>query len=181
MNKIYASSVHCLTLVLGMMTMSPVMASTSVETRMSQKELILPEVSAPIANYVPYTITGKTVYISGQVPRVGSEMKFKGRVGQGGQMTEIQATEAAKICALNILAHLKAAAGSLDNVVKCVKLTGYINATPDFENHSQVMNGASDVMVDAFGESGKHARAAVGVASLPLGAVVEIDGIFEIK
>jgi enamine deaminase RidA (YjgF/YER057c/UK114 family) len=141
-------------------------------------ELDLPQVSLPIANYLPYLISNNMVFISGQLPLENGKVKFVGKLGQ--TVSIEQGQEAARLCALNILAQLKAAIGSLDKVKRCIKLSGFVNATDDFTAHPQIINGASDLMVEAFGEPGKHARAAVGVSSLPLGAAVEIEAIFEI-
>ena len=143
------------------------------------KDLKLPEVSVPVANYVPYVVVGKIVYISGQLPFEDGKIKFTGKLGD--KISLEQGQSAAKLCALNILAQLKAAAGSLENVKRCVKLTGFVNSTPDFITQPQVINGASDFIVEVFADKGKHARSAVSVASLPFDAAVEIEAIFEIE
>lgn len=141
-------------------------------------ELVLPKVTQPIANYLPYLVIDKMVYISGQLPLEEGKVKITGQLGDTVSIEEGQ--EAARLCAMNILAQLQAAAGSLKNVKRCIKLTGFINAIPEFTAHPQVMNGASDLMVKVFAEPGKHVRAAVGVSSLPLNAAVEVDAIFEL-
>lgn len=153
--------------------------SESVEDKLSQMNLKLPTVTAPVANYVPYVIAGKLVFISGQLPLEDGKIKFAGKIGD--KVSETEGAEAAKLSALNILANLKAAVGSLDKVKRCVKITGFVNSTTDFTAHPKIINGASDLIVAAFGDKGKHARAAVGVPSLPLGAAVEVEAIFELQ
>jgi len=139
--------------------------------------LSIPDPQPPMANFLPFTISGNLVYISGQIP---------GRAGLAGKLgryfTIEQGQEAARSCALNVLAWLKqACAGDLDRVVRCVQLRGYVNCVPEFTDQPQVINGASDLIVSIFGESGRHARTAIGVNSLPLGAPVEVDAVFEIS
>ncbi|MBT3701746.1 MAG: RidA family protein, partial [Alphaproteobacteria bacterium] len=130
--------------------------------------------------YVPYVISGNLVYVSGQVPVVDGEVKFKGKVGD--DVDVATAAQAARACALNIIAQVKAACdGDLDRVNRCIRLGGFINATADFTEQPQVINGASDLLVEIFGDAGRHARFAVGAGSLPLGVAVEIDAIFEIS
>ena len=141
-------------------------------------ELPVTEVISPIAQYVTMVQTGNWVVISGQLPRRPDFSIVKGKLGS--TLSVEQGYYAAHLCALAIIAQLKAKIGDLSRVRRCVKLTGYINATPEFTDHSLVMNGASDVMVQFFGEAGKHARATVGVTSLPLGSAVEVEAIFEI-
>jgi enamine deaminase RidA (YjgF/YER057c/UK114 family) len=141
--------------------------------------LTLPELAIPVANYVPYVVTDKRVYISGQIPVQGSQVNFIGKLGK--DFTIEQGQEAARACALHVLALIRhACGGNLDKVVRCVRLGGFINSTPEFTDQPQVMNGASDLMVLVLGERGRHARAAVGVNSLPRGVAVEVDAIFEI-
>ena len=141
-------------------------------------ELELPQVTMPIANYLPYLVVDNMVFISGQLPMENGKVAFTGQLGAA--VSVEQGSEAAHLCGLNILAQLKAAIGSLDKVKRCVKLSGFVNAVPEFTDHPKVINGASDLMVRVFGEKGKHARAAVGVSSLPLGAAVEVEAVFEI-
>ncbi|WHA05579.1 RidA family protein [Candidatus Bandiella numerosa] len=117
--------------------------------------------------------------MSGQLPMEEGRVKFTGKLGENIAIED--GVEAAKLCALNIVAQLKSAVGSLDKVKRCVKLTGFVNSASDFTSHPQVINGASDIIVKIFGDKGKHARAAVGVSSLPLGASVEVEAIFEIE
>lgn len=150
-----------------------------IEARLKAAGIELPPAPAPAANYVPYVVSGNMVFVAGQVPFVGSERHFVGRVGTDYGVEEAQ--QAARIVALNIIAQVKSACeGDLDRVVRCVKLGGFVNCTPDFLQHPQVINGASDVMVEVFGDKGRHARFAVGAPSLPFNVAVEIDAVFEI-
>ena len=140
----------------------------------------LPEVAAPAANYVPYVISGHTVFIAGQIPFLNGETMHLGRLGE--DLSVEQGLEAARACALNILAQANAAVdGDWSRIKRCVKLGGFVNCTPDFTDHPKVINGASDLIVAAMGAAGKHARFAVGAPSLPLGVCVEIDAIFEVE
>jgi enamine deaminase RidA (YjgF/YER057c/UK114 family) len=140
----------------------------------------LPEAAAPAANYVPYVISGSHIFISGQIPFLNGEKMHLGRLGDTLQVEE--GVKAAQACALNILGQVNAAVdGDWSRVVRCVKLGAFVNCTSDFTQHPAVVNGASDLMVGALGEAGKHARFAVGAPSLPLGVAVEIDAVFEIK
>ncbi|HJM93084.1 MAG: RidA family protein [Alphaproteobacteria bacterium] len=151
-----------------------------IEARLQELEITLPDAPAPAANYVPYVQTGNQVFVSGQVPWAGGERNFVGKVGAEFSIEEGQA--AARVVVLNIIAQLKAACGGdLDRVVRCVKLGGFVNCTSDFHNHPQVINGASDLMVDIFGDAGRHARFAVGAPALPFNVAVEIDAVFEVK
>ncbi len=139
----------------------------------------LPEPSAPAANYIPYVISSKLVFISGQVTIWNGERRFIGRVGDDISLDE--GYQAARLCGLNLIAQaIGAAAGDIDNIKRVVKLGGFVNATADFTDHPKVINGASDLMAEVFGEHGKHARFAVGSVSLPLGIAVEVDGVFEL-
>ncbi|MEL7486165.1 MAG: RidA family protein [Pseudomonadota bacterium] len=149
----------------------------SPEENLAALGLALPDAPAPVANYVPFVATGNLLFVSGQVS-FGPDGLVAGVVGE---TIDVEAAQsAAKLCALNLLAQVNAACGSLDRVARVVKLGGFVNCTPDFADHPKVINGASDLMVDVFGDRGKHARAAVGAPSLPLGAAVEVDGVFEI-
>ncbi|MFP6747359.1 MAG: RidA family protein [Alphaproteobacteria bacterium] len=151
-----------------------------VEARLAALDITLPEAPAPAANYVPFVRTGNQVFISGQVPWVGGERNFVGKVGAEFSVEEGRA--AARVVALNIIAQIKAACGGdLDRVVRCVKLGGFVNCPGDFHDHPKVINGASDLMVDVFGEAGRHARFAVGAAALPFNVAVEIDAVFEVR
>jgi enamine deaminase RidA (YjgF/YER057c/UK114 family) len=149
-----------------------------IDERLAELGITLPEASVPQANYVPYTVSGNLVFISGQVAVQDGEV-MKGKLGDN---IDIEAgRKAARACALNLITHLKTACGGdLDRVKKCLKLGGFVQGTPDFTNAPQVVNGASDLMVDVFGDAGRHARFAVAVACLPLDTAVEVDGVFEI-
>lgn len=149
-----------------------------IETRLTELGLTLPAAPAPVANYVPAVISGDLLFISGQISRGGDGTTMTGKLGGGVEVA--RGREAARVCALNILAQAKAALGSLDRIDRVVKLTGFVNATPDFVDHPQVVNGASDLLVDVLGDKGRHTRSAVGVAGLPLDAAVEIEAIIAI-
>jgi len=149
-----------------------------IDAKLAELGIALPDAPAPQANYIPYVVTGNLVFVSGQVSSAGGEV-IKGKLGENLDIEDGQ--KAARACALNILAQLKAACGGdLDRVKRVVKLGSFVNGAPDFTGPPQVTNGASDLMVAIFGDAGRHARFAVAVASLPLGAAVEIDGVFEI-
>jgi enamine deaminase RidA (YjgF/YER057c/UK114 family) len=153
--------------------------SGKIDARLKELGLELPAATAPIANYVPFTRAGNIVVVSGQVSVRNGKAEFVGKLGAG--MTVADAQQGAKLCALNILAHLKTACdGDLDKVKRVLRLGGFVNCTPDFTDMPQVVNGASDLMVAVFGDAGKHARAAVGVSSLPLGVSVEVEAMFEL-
>jgi len=150
-----------------------------INARLGELGLELPQASAPVANYVPFTRAGSLVIVSGQVSVRHGKAEFVGKLGR--EIGLAEGREAARLCALNILAHLKVACGGdLDRVTRVLRLGGFVNCTPEFTEMPQVVNGASDLMVELFGDSGRHARAAVGVASLPLGAAVEVEAMFEI-
>jgi enamine deaminase RidA (YjgF/YER057c/UK114 family) len=152
---------------------------SEVEKRLTAMNITLPQTTPPAANYVPYTISGNLVFISGQLPMKDGKPQDIGRVGK--DFTVEQAAGTACQCAINILAHLKAACGgNLDRVKRCVRLGVFVNSTDTFTDQPKVANGASDLMVAAFGDAGKHARFAVGVSQLPFGVAVEVDGTFEI-
>lgn len=153
--------------------------SEVIASRLEKLGITLPTPPQAIANYVPYSIVGSMVIISGQLPMKEGQLTHKGKVGQDMSIEDGQA--AARQCAINIITQLKAACGGdLGRVKKCVRLGGFVNGTPDFIDQPKIMNGASDLIVEVFGDAGRHARAAVGVNSLPLGAAVEVDAIFEI-
>ncbi len=139
----------------------------------------LPTAAIPVANYVPVVLSGNQAFVSGQVSLWNGEVRHVGRLGQN--ISIEQGQDAAKLCALNIISQLQLALGDLDRVARCIKLNIFVNSTPDFTDQPKVGNGASNLMVQVFGEAGKHARAAVGVAQLPLGVAVEVDGLFEIR
>lgn len=150
---------------------------TTPESRLADLGISLPEPMAAVANYVPYVITGNQLFVSGQVS-VGPEGLVKGRLGENMSLEDGQA--AARLCALNLIAQCKAAVSDLSRIKRVVKLGGFVNAHPDFVEIPQVINGCSDLMVDVFGEAGRHARSAVSSPVLPLGVAVEVDGVFEI-
>jgi enamine deaminase RidA (YjgF/YER057c/UK114 family) len=153
---------------------------SKAEEKLAALGLELPEAAAPVANYVGHTISGKTVYISGQLPYRNGKLAYTGRLGAGVMIDDGYA--AGRQCGLNILAHLKVACGGdLDRVARVLRLGGFVNCTPEFNDAPKCVNGASDLMVAVFGDAGRHARAAVGVASLPAGAAVEVDAIVELK
>ena len=154
------------------------MANT-IDARLKELGITIPEAPAPAANYVPFTTSGNLVFVAGQVPFVDGKLTKTGRVGEDASVED--GHEQARICAINLIAQVKVACGGdLDRVRRVVKLGGFVASAPDFTGHPAVVNGASDLMVDVFGDAGKHARFAVGANVLPLGCVVEIDGIFEI-
>jgi enamine deaminase RidA (YjgF/YER057c/UK114 family) len=150
----------------------------TIEARLAELGLTLPSAPNPVANYVPYAVTGSLLFISGQISKAADGTIVTGLVGRDVTVENGQA--AARLCALNILAQAKAALGDLDRIAQVVRLTGFVAATADFPDHPKVVNGASDLMVEVLGEKGRHTRAAVGVASLPLGSAVEIDAIIAI-
>lgn len=149
------------------------------EQRLLTKGIDLGEPTAPVANFVPTVRTGNLLFVAGQICAHGTKVTHVGRVGTDCSIEDGQA--AARLCALNVLAHVRKALGSLDKVTRVVQLQGFVNAAPDFAQHPQVINGASDLIVEIFGEAGKHARFAVGVSSLPFNAAVEVAAVFEVK
>lgn len=152
--------------------------SSQVLNKLAELKIELPQPAPPAATYAPWRKTGNHVYISGQLPMLNGQLQYLGKVGQ--DMDTETAAQAARLCALNILAQLEVACG-LDNVVACVKLGGFVNCIDTFTEQPKVINGASQLMIDVFGEAGMHARAAVGVNSLPLGVAVEVEAVFEVK
>ena len=151
-----------------------------IEAKLAELGIALPTPMAPVANYVPWVLSGAFVVVSGQVPAVDGKVAFAGKVGA--ELTAEQGKAAARQCLINVLGHLKAACGGdLDRVVRVVRLGGYIASIPAFTGHAQVMNGASDLAVAVFGEAGRHARTTIGVPVLPLDAAVEVEGMFEIR
>lgn len=150
-----------------------------IEARLKELGIELPEAASPAANYIPYVVSGKLVFVSGQITLLGGEILYKGRIGD--DLTVDDGYQAARLCGLNLLAQVKAAAGGdLDKVKRVVKLGGFVNSTPDFTNQPEVINGASDLMVEILGDMGKHARFAVSAGALPRNVAVEVDGIFEL-
>jgi len=151
-----------------------------IDARLSELGIELPEPPLPAANYVPFTRSGNTLYISGQVTFDNGELKYLGRVGA--DVDEADCKAAARLCGLNIIAVARHALdGDLDRVRQVLKLGGFVNATPDFTGHPGIINGASDLMVEVFGDRGKHARFAVGAGGLPLDVAVEVDAILEVE
>jgi enamine deaminase RidA (YjgF/YER057c/UK114 family) len=154
---------------------------SAIEARLKTLNISLPAAAAPVANYVPWVISGSLLVISGQLA-LGDDGKLDpGHVGKvGGAVSPEAARAAAQRCALNILAQAKAALGDLDRIRRCVRLGGFINAAPGFSQIAPIMNGASDLIVEILGEAGRHARSTVGVAELPLDCAVEVEAMFEI-
>jgi enamine deaminase RidA (YjgF/YER057c/UK114 family) len=153
--------------------------SGKIDARLKELGIELPEATAPVANYVPYTLSGKLVVVSGQITLLAGKPQYVGKLGRDIGIEDGQ--QAARLCALNILAHLRHACdGDLDRVKRVLRLGGFVNCTADFTEMPQVVNGASNLMVEVFGDAGRHARAAVGVASLPLGVAVEVEAMFEL-
>jgi len=151
-----------------------------IDDRLKELGIELPQAVAPVANYVGYVQTGSLVYTAGQVPLKDGKFQYQGVVGKDVSIED--ATSAARLCAINIISQVKAACdGDLDRVVRCVKLVGFVNGVAEFEGQPTIINGASDLMVEVFGDKGKHARSAVGAGSLPLNVSVEIEGIFEVE
>jgi enamine deaminase RidA (YjgF/YER057c/UK114 family) len=154
--------------------------SGRIDQRLAELKIELPTAASPAANYVPTVRTGNLLFVAGQIPMQNGKAEFVGKLGRDFNVDD--GRRAARLCALNVIAQVKAAlGGDLDRVRRCVRVGGFVNAVPDFGDHPQVVNGASDLLVDVFGEAGKHARAAVGVGSLPRGVAVEIDAVFEVS
>lgn len=153
--------------------------SGQFEQRLADMGITLPDAPAPAANYVPFVTVGDMVYVSGQIS-MDADGLIKGRLGE--DMDVDGGYAAARTCAIGLLAQVKAACGGdLDRLQRVVKLGGFVNSAPDFYDHPKVVNGASDLLAEALGDAGRHSRAAVGVAALPLGVAVEIEGVFQIK
>ncbi len=151
----------------------------TIEARLQSLSIELPQAGAPAANYVPFRRTGNLIYIAGQVCQWNGERRYLGRVGA--EIPIEDGIAAARLCGLNLIAHLKNACdGDLDRVVQCLRLGAFVNSAPDFFEQPRVANGCSDLMVEVFGDAGRHARTAIG-AQLPFNVAVEIDAIFEVK
>jgi enamine deaminase RidA (YjgF/YER057c/UK114 family) len=150
-----------------------------IEARLKALDLVLPKVPAPVADYVSYLHLNGQLFVAGQLPLKEGRIAVTGKLGAGLDVTQGQ--DAARLCGLNVLAQAKAALDDLDRIVQCLRLTGYVNAAPDFVDHPKVINGASELIVKVLGPKGRHTRAAVGCSSLPLGAAVEIDAIFAVN
>ena len=152
--------------------------SAHLEAKLKELGITLPEAPAPAANYVPFVQVGDIVYVSGQISANENGL-ITGKLGDG--MNTEEGAAAARVCAINLLAQVKAACGGdLDRLLRVVKLTGFVNSTTDYTDQPKVVNGASDLLVEALGDAGKHSRSAVSAASLPLGVAVEVEGIFQI-
>ena len=149
-----------------------------IEARLRELGIELPNASTPGANYVPFVRTGHLLVITGQLSQWNGERRFIGKLGR--EFTVEDGQKAARLCALNLVALARVALGNLDNIVRTVRLAGYINGTPDFAAQSQVMNGASDLFVEIFGDAGRHTRIAVGVNALPYDVAVEVEAMFEV-
>ena len=147
-----------------------------VEQRLKDLGITLPVPAAAVANYVPYVITGNLVFVSGQLPLENGKPAVLGKLGA--EVGVEDGVRAARLCALGLLAQLKAAVGDLDRVTRVVRLTAFVASTPDFTDQPKVVNGASDLMVEVLGDAGRHARVAVGAPSLPLNVAVEFEGVF---
>jgi len=152
---------------------------SAIETRLAELGVTLPDAPAPAANYVPFVIAGDIVYVSGQISQTEAGL-ITGKLGA--ELTVEEGAAAARTCAISLLAQARAACGGdLDKLKRVVKLTGFVNSTPDFTDQPKVINGASDFLVDVLGDAGRHARSAVSAGALPLGVAVEIEGIFQLK
>lgn len=149
----------------------------STDARLSELNITLPDAPAPAANYVPYVIAGNLLFVSGQIS-AGPDGLIRGRLGD--DLDAAAGAAAARACGLALLAQARAALGTLDRVARVVKLTGFVNSTPGFTDQPEVVNGCSDLMVEVFGDKGRHARAAVSAAALPRGVAVEVEAVFEI-
>ena len=151
-----------------------------IDDRLRSLGIELPMPSAPGANYVPFVRSGNLVFLTGQLSQWNGERRFIGKLGREFEVD--QGKQAARLCALNLIAHLRAALdGDLDLVVRCVRIAGFVNSVPEFTAQSQVLNGASDLFVEIFGDAGRHARMAVGVAALPYDVAVEVEAVFEVR
>ena len=151
-----------------------------IDTRLQELGIELPNASSPAANYVPYVVSGNLLFVAGQITIWNGEIQYKGKLGRDLKVED--GYKAARICALNLLAQARAACGGdLDRILRCVKVCGFVNAAPEFTGHPEVINGASDLLVEVLGDAaGRHARIAVGAGSLPRDVAVEVDGLFEI-
>jgi enamine deaminase RidA (YjgF/YER057c/UK114 family) len=149
-----------------------------IEDKLLSLGITLPSPPVPAGSYVPVVVSGNLVFVSGQIPLEAGLLKFRGKVGK--DLAVESGQKAARLCTINALAQLRALLGSLDKIKRIVKVTGFVNCESSFADQPQVINGASDLLVQVFGEKGKHARAAVGVSSLPLQSAVEVEFIVEI-
>jgi enamine deaminase RidA (YjgF/YER057c/UK114 family) len=149
-----------------------------IENRLASLGITLPSPPAPAGSYVPVVVSHNFAFVAGQIPSEGGQVKFRGKVGRDLSIEAGQ--QAARLCTINALAQLKSSLGNLDRVKRLVKVTGFVSCDPSFTDQPKVVNGASDLLVQVFGENGKHARAAVGVSSLPLDSAVEVEFIVEV-
>ena len=150
-----------------------------IDARLAELRIELPNPNKPVANFVPCVQTGNLLFVSGQVTAWNGEYKYVGKVGRDVSIEDAQ--KAARICALNIVAHARAHLGDLDRVTRFVMVQGFVNAIPEFTDHPKVINGASDVLVEIFGDAGKHARFALGAGSLPFNVAVEVAAVLEVR
>ena len=154
--------------------------SNQIERRLEELGIVLPEPANPAANYVPYVISGNLVFIAGQIPFWNGDVLHIGKVGA--ELTVDEATKSAKVCGLNIIAQLKAACdGDLERVKRCIKIGVFVNCVDGFTQQPQIANGVSDLMVEVFGEAGRHARFAIGTNALPRNCATEADAVFELS
>ena len=154
------------------------MAETA-EARLAALGVTLPTPTAPVANYIPAVVSRGMLYVSGQLPMGPGGLEYVGKVGR--EISSDQARAAARLCAINILAQAKAVLGDLERIARVAKVTGFVNAVPEYTEHGKIMNGASDFLVDVLGDRGRHARSSIGMGGLPLGVAVEVEAIIEIK
>ena len=152
--------------------------SGTIEANLADLGITLPAPAAPAANYVPFVKTGNQLFISGQLPMSADGLQFQGELGSSLQTSE--GAKAARLCAINLIAQMKMATGDLEKIARIVKLVGFVNSTPDYTEQPAVINGASDLMVEVFGEKGRHARSAVSAGALPFGVAVEVEAIVEL-
>jgi enamine deaminase RidA (YjgF/YER057c/UK114 family) len=150
-----------------------------IEARLVELKIALPQAASPVANYVPYVVSGQLIHVAGQVPRWNGAVMHVGALGA--EISIDDGYQAARLCSLNIIAQVKAALGDLDRATRIVKLNVFVRSDESFTDQPKIANGASDVMVDVFGDAGRHARSAVGVKQLPFGVCVEVDAIVEFQ
>ena len=155
------------------------MGNIMIEKRLKELGIIIPNAPKPAGSYLPVVLSGKLAFVSGQIPIKDGQVIYQGKVGTAQSIDDAQ--EAAKLCIINGLAQIESYCGTLDNLEKIIKISGFVNSTKDFTEHPKVINAASDLLMKIFGEKGRHSRIAVGVTSLPLNATVEIDMVVEIS
>ena len=154
------------------------MGNIMIEKRLKELGIIIPNAPKPAGSYIPVVLSGKLAFVSGQIPIKDGQVVYQGKVGDTQSIDNAQ--EAAKLCVINGLAQIEAYCGTLDNLEKIIKISGFVNSTKDFTEHPKVINAASDLLMKIFDEKGRHSRIAIGVSSLPLNATVEIDMVVEI-